>query len=302
MESLRDAVDRWIEFATELARNPADSSLVPRVLDLLHDSYDCAAEWTIGSEDGQVGWVFRGAPPGWPEPGSLDYAAAHLGEHPISRWFTHTGNLDPMTSGRVPSSVADCRLAAAAQEMLGPEMRRELVIPIRMTPRGRGAFVLLRGGNDFSDEHLNLARRIQPMLVVLDRLTHPALREAAPVQQMFGLTTREVSVLSLLRQGHTRTAIGHRLSCSPRTVDKHLERIYRKLEVQDRLGAIRRVETHLPPPALTTVRVSSPTHLQDCALRPDLLVLSARVPASQHDDKKGPQAAKLAGGAAMRTD
>jgi DNA-binding NarL/FixJ family response regulator len=57
------------------------------------------------------------------------------------------------------------------------------------------------------------------------------------------LTGRELEVLLLLAEGWTAAAIGHRLVCSPRTVNKHLEHIYRKLEVGDRLRAVRVGET-----------------------------------------------------------
>ena len=52
------------------------------------------------------------------------------------------------------------------------------------------------------------------------------------------LTPRQQQVLSLTAGGLTDAAIGRRLGCSPRTVDKHLEHIYRKLGVSCRTAAI----------------------------------------------------------------
>jgi DNA-binding NarL/FixJ family response regulator len=52
------------------------------------------------------------------------------------------------------------------------------------------------------------------------------------------LTQRQEQVLRLAAEGLTDAAIGHRLDCSPRTVDKHLEHIYRKLGVSCRTAAI----------------------------------------------------------------
>jgi DNA-binding CsgD family transcriptional regulator len=54
-----------------------------------------------------------------------------------------------------------------------------------------------------------------------------------------GLTTTETAVLMLLSEGHTAYSIGLRLEMSPRTASKHLEHIYRKLHVSDRLAAVR---------------------------------------------------------------
>ena len=46
-------------------------------------------------------------------------------------------------------------------------------------------------------------------------------------------------MLALLAEGLPTQVIAHRLGCSPRTVDKHLERTYRKLGVGDRVNALR---------------------------------------------------------------
>jgi DNA-binding NarL/FixJ family response regulator len=48
-------------------------------------------------------------------------------------------------------------------------------------------------------------------------------------------------VIILLGDGMTAVAIAHRLDISPRTVHKHLENLYAKLGVSDRLGAVLRL-------------------------------------------------------------
>ena len=55
------------------------------------------------------------------------------------------------------------------------------------------------------------------------------------------LTARERNVILLLCDGMTAVAIAHRLVISPRTVEKHLENIYAKLDVCDRLSAVLRI-------------------------------------------------------------
>jgi DNA-binding NarL/FixJ family response regulator len=52
------------------------------------------------------------------------------------------------------------------------------------------------------------------------------------------LTPREREVLSLLGEGMKAVAIAHRLGVSPRTVEKHLENVYAKVGVRDRLSAV----------------------------------------------------------------
>lgn len=51
------------------------------------------------------------------------------------------------------------------------------------------------------------------------------------------LTAREVEVLTELARGHTNRSIARRLSISPKTVSRHLENLYRKLDVRSRAAA-----------------------------------------------------------------
>jgi len=51
------------------------------------------------------------------------------------------------------------------------------------------------------------------------------------------LTSREQEVLILVAEGKTNLQIAHRLSLSPRTVQKHLEHIYDKVGVRSRTAA-----------------------------------------------------------------
>ena len=52
------------------------------------------------------------------------------------------------------------------------------------------------------------------------------------------LTVRESQVLSLVGQGLTARAIARRCGISHRTVHKHLEQVYRKLNCHDRVSAV----------------------------------------------------------------
>lgn len=58
-----------------------------------------------------------------------------------------------------------------------------------------------------------------------------------------GLTRREMEVLSWVTDGKTNTEIGVILSTSPRTVQKHLEHIFKKLGVETRTAAAVRALT-----------------------------------------------------------
>jgi DNA-binding CsgD family transcriptional regulator len=66
------------------------------------------------------------------------------------------------------------------------------------------------------------------------------LLEEEPASLYPGLTRREAEILTWLSQGKTNIEIGEALSLSPRTVKKHLEHIYNKLQVHRRSGAVTR--------------------------------------------------------------
>lgn len=73
-----------------------------------------------------------------------------------------------------------------------------------------------------------------------DAPAHPraeTARTTAPVSSTL-LTGREAEVLTLVGEGLTARAIAHRCGISERTVQKHLEQAYRKLDCHDRLTAV----------------------------------------------------------------
>ncbi|MEU3350028.1 helix-turn-helix transcriptional regulator [Streptomyces sp. NPDC037389] len=139
---------------------------------------------------------------------------------------------------------------------------QQLGVPV---PAGDGTLrglVLGRVG-DFTDHELAFAARIQPLLITADRHTRELrrLREAASPQAAptplsapapfsapvafpaaaaprHDLTPRELTVLGLLAEGLTAVGIAHRLAISPHTVNRHLEKVYRKLGTNNRVATV----------------------------------------------------------------
>lgn len=54
------------------------------------------------------------------------------------------------------------------------------------------------------------------------------------------LTKREIEVLQLVLEGKSSKEVATSLCCSKRTVDFHLARVYEKLQVSNRVQAMRR--------------------------------------------------------------
>lgn len=100
----------------------------------------------------------------------------------------------------------------------------------------------------FTEADVAVLRFAQVSLHELDGLrdrvgrVHPLhqLRSRADLAAELRLTPRELEVLRLLALGLTARSIAFRIETSPRTVNKHLGSIYRKLTVHDRLGAVNR--------------------------------------------------------------
>jgi DNA-binding NarL/FixJ family response regulator len=77
----------------------------------------------------------------------------------------------------------------------------------------------------------------QAALDALGRLARRA-REGSEVEAV--LTPREHEILTFVSQGLTTRQIGGRLGISPRTVETHVSKLYRKLGVRSRVQAVAR--------------------------------------------------------------
>lgn len=58
--------------------------------------------------------------------------------------------------------------------------------------------------------------------------------------RIVSLTRREIEVLTLVVEGKSSREVADALFCSKRTIDFHLARIYDKLQVNNRVQAMRR--------------------------------------------------------------
>ncbi len=164
-----------------------------------------------------------------------------LWRDPLVCWFENTLDIAPQTSSRVPARFGD----PTSRSYWRAVMRREgigdrLAIPVRLGPRTHAAFVAASGDRDFTDADLRVARRLQPLLRGLHRQADvlERSRAIAPAAERARLTARELAVLNLLADGRPAAAIGRQLAVSERTVHKHLEHVYRKLDARDRLSAV----------------------------------------------------------------
>jgi DNA-binding CsgD family transcriptional regulator len=231
----------WLDLTIELMSSAGREFPRAQIADGLRESFGCLVSWNWAEASGRFGFELQEPVPGFPGAGEAEvWATEGMAIHPLLRWYAASGDPAPMTVGRVPREVVPVRGFCLLHELLAPHgLDQQLSIPHEMTSTSHRAFVLARGGEDFGATDLDLARRIQPMLALLDRQT-AALTDVPvdPSTRPAELTSREVAVLRLLADGLTASAIAHRLLVSPRTVHSHLGNIYRKLGVVDRMRAV----------------------------------------------------------------
>jgi DNA-binding CsgD family transcriptional regulator len=162
--------------------------------------------------------------------------------HPLLRWHAVTRDPRPTTMERVPTALVptrDRQPLISGLKRFGVE--QQVAISYRLSGASHQAYVLGRARTDFSDDDVVVARYVQRALIGLDRQVS-MIRQLSGLQSAvvdLGLTARETSVLALLAAGYPNRGIARRLGCAPRTVEKHLERIFRKLGVRDKLNAVR---------------------------------------------------------------
>lgn len=97
----------------------------------------------------------------------------------------------------------------------------------------RKSFKLVYLGQSRDDEHL------------VQLVNSNEISEASILKNRLPLTEREAEVLLWIAKGKTNREIGQILETSPRTINKHLEQIYKKLGVENRTAAAIKALTSL---------------------------------------------------------
>jgi DNA-binding NarL/FixJ family response regulator len=111
--------------------------------------------------------------------------------------------------------------AATLKEWIGGEgSKNDLIVQTQGDPLTIRYFKAVT-----SDEHL------------LRIVGHDLLMDASVLEATLPITKREAEVLLWVAHGKTNREIGEILTLSPRTVNKHLEQIYPKIQVDNRSGA-----------------------------------------------------------------
>lgn len=239
-----------IRFAEGLAEVAAPADFAPYVLSSMARLVGCDMVTYNQVLPGAV--EFLDYPQGSLDPRTNAVFAALVHEHPVIGHFLATGDRSPRAiSDFLPQSTF--HQLALYQEFFRP-IPVEYQLALTVTGRGPGliGIALCRSSRDFSDSERTLVRLLgEPLRHSFDRLagipapaaggggaTGPQSTASPPANtRPSTLTPRESLVLALVAGGGTNAAISRRLGCSERTVAKHLEHLYRKLDVASRAEA-----------------------------------------------------------------
>jgi DNA-binding CsgD family transcriptional regulator len=185
----------------------------------------------------------------------------HFFEHPLVRFHvaTHDGGVHRISDSLSDGAFLKTPLYADYYAKVGRD--HALALPLHVDARLLVSFVFNRKGRDFSDRERTLLELVRPHLGTLYRQSY-ALEQAqralaasgdpaplpveSPRDVMAALTPREREVLGWVAAGKTNAQIAQILGAMPRTVAKHLERIYEKLGVETRTAAAMRMVKQAP--------------------------------------------------------
>jgi DNA-binding CsgD family transcriptional regulator len=211
--------------------------------DLLHADFIGRVALDLGGRSAEVDRHPQGQRPG--DDVARQLLALAEG-HPVVRSYRADRSCGTPAPRRLSDVATRAELlrSPAYVEMLRPGgAEHQLTILTTRTATGGQAWTVNRSGADFTDQELASACAVQPVLVLLDRLVGAQLATApdgAAAIERLGLTSRELQVLEHVGTGLTADSIARRLRISDRTVRKHLENAYRKLDCHDRLVAVDR--------------------------------------------------------------
>lgn len=253
VQGLNKAYERLVEVAVTALHEREPGSLWPLLGSALTDL--CGGEAVVhklddwSEHEGTVGVAPDAAARELGRLRDADLALLRAG-YPLADHYTARPDRTPVTAYRAaghhwPESPTAHLLGAVL------DVDHVLGVPLPGSSAPITGCLVYRSGTDFTDEHLTMAERAQPLLAGVERqrqLLEQWRRSLAPAGAPderaadCALTPRETTVLLLLADALTADAIGRRLGISARTVHKHVENLYRKLGTRDRVGTVLRAQ------------------------------------------------------------
>ncbi|MFM9127054.1 MAG: response regulator transcription factor [Solirubrobacterales bacterium] len=186
----------------------------------------CMSRGGTGLDDGVIGRI-------------VDHVDGCL----IHRWHADGHRDEVVTLSRI-AETAEYRKSEHYEAVFGGSAGSEDILSIPVGSDQTLARVLLcRDGKEFTDDELDTARILQPVIAgclrqsqVMEQMRSDPLSEEAMRER--GLTAREAQIFCRLASGATSQAVGQELGISVRTVEKHVQYIYARIGARNRSEAI----------------------------------------------------------------
>ena len=181
------------------------------------------------------------------EPRLIDRFGELVRENPLyERWIeTHDGRAYRFSDVISREELEAREIYRDFYAPLG--IRHQIAFTLPEIPGRTLALALSRRRTDYSDAERDFLNRARPFVIQAYRnaLAFSALQRGnadllRPALLRHGLTVREVDVLQRVAAGGSNRQVADELDLSPRTIQKHLERIFRKLGVGTRAAAAAR--------------------------------------------------------------
>jgi DNA-binding CsgD family transcriptional regulator len=181
------------------------------------------------------------------EPAAVETFLRYAHENPLIDHYarTHDGRVLRFSDVTTPEHLHGLSVYTEFYKPLGIEYQLAFTLP---NERDRILGVALsRAATDFTDAERDLLKRARPFLIQSYRnaIRYSELQVASAPPRgpdlepliALGVTNRQAEVLQLVATGASEQDIAARLNISHRTVQKHLERCYRQLNVTSRSEA-----------------------------------------------------------------
>jgi DNA-binding CsgD family transcriptional regulator len=174
-----------------------------------------------------------------------DVPDAVIAEHPVVAHQLAHHDSEPVL--RVSDFISDraFRSSRVYRELFVPQgVHYQLSVATDGDHTVSKGWIIKRSIRDFTEAELRHGRHLQPLLALLDtvysssRIYHAGSADIDEARKRVRLTVRELDILTLLADGLSAQQIARLRRISVRTVRKHLENIYEKLDCHDRLLAV----------------------------------------------------------------
>jgi DNA-binding CsgD family transcriptional regulator len=235
--------------------SPVDSADYPaRVVSVVTSLLRCdSCSYNQFGPAGPLAWHVQPAGVG-AFPDSVGIFRQNLPQHPVLSHQQATGDGQAL---RISDFLSDRQFRALGlyrDFYRHTDTRYQAAISVPGPRKGLIGIALNRPYRDFTDDEIELLDLLRPHIqqaaIICQALAEPVLVRPGAGEHDPLITVRQARIMKLVAAGHPDKVIGQILGISTRTVNAHLQNIYRTLDVTSRTEALARIAAATPPARL----------------------------------------------------